>query len=530
MGKASVLTGALLLAGGGLCLSGCDEATASALQVPAAARASAPVQVVEADMGRATTIVPAAVKVVEMAPDECPEGMALVADRFCIDRYEASLVSAEGEDVSPYHPVKARSVRAVSAQGAIPQGYINQEQASAACERAGKRLCSTVEWLDACMGEPPRPRTYPYGNEEKAGACNTDRVGHPTMELHNGRRKTDSYWLNDPRINQLGSTVAPSGAYAECRTPEGVHDMHGNLLEWTLSGKRPLLMGGHYLDGKGNGRGCRYVTLLHGSEYHDFTTGFRCCADRLGEEKQSVSASTLPDDVPKHRSFSNAAAKLPPMAPAAGYANGAACPTDMTLVEGDRCLQPQQECMYWVDDPGKPKRSCGRFEAARCAAGTEPMRYCIDTHEYTPPGARLPLVNVSWGEAQLMCKKQDKRLCLEAEWEFACEGEAPLPYPYGYERDGERCNHDRTQLFDKRGKLNDQRVEAKALTQCKSPFGVYNLVGNVDEWTTRGGKRRSILRGGWWLKGRNRCRAATSSHGETYAGSQTGFRCCKAAR
>jgi formylglycine-generating enzyme required for sulfatase activity len=101
-------------------------------------------------------------------------------------------------------------------------------------------------------------------------------------------------------------------------------------------------------------------------------------------------------------------------------------------------------------------------------------------------------------------------------------------------RDGTACNHDiQEALFTPLGKLIDRRLSADALPRCKSPFGVFNLVGNVDEWTTRTTNEapmRSILRGGWWLQGRNRCRAATDSHQETYAGPQTGFRCCKAAR
>ena len=108
------------------------------------------------------------------------------------------------------------------------------------------------------------------------------------------------------------------------------------------------------------------------------------------------------------------------------------------------------------------------------------------------------------------------------------------PYPYGNVRDGARCNHDVVgDLFSMRGKLVDRRVPAASLPSCESPFGVRNLVGNVDEWTTRAGNEspwRSILRGGWWLTGRNRCRAATESHNEIYAGPQTGFRCCKEAR
>ncbi len=115
------------------------------------------------------------------------------------------------------------------------------------------------------------------------------------------------------------------------------------------------------------------------------------------------------------------------------------------------------------------------------------------------------------------------------------EGPDALPYPYGFVRDGQRCNHDfpEEQLVTGPDQFIDRRVPRDALPGCKSPFGVFNLVGNVDEWTTRYNQpkgRRAILRGGWWLIGRNRCRAATDNHGEQYAGVQTGFRCCKASR
>jgi formylglycine-generating enzyme required for sulfatase activity len=55
------------------------------------------------------------------------------------------------------------------------------------------------------------------------------------------------------------------------------------------------------------------------------------------------------------------------------------------------------------------------------------------------------------------------------------------------------------------------------------------MIGNVDEWVEREGvtaPHRSSLRGGWWLPGRNRCRAATTHHDETYSAKQVGFRCC----
>ena len=50
-------------------------------------------------------------------------------------------------DASPYLTVGDRQVRAVPAQGAVPQAYLSGLEAEAACVAAGKRLCTSGEWL-----------------------------------------------------------------------------------------------------------------------------------------------------------------------------------------------------------------------------------------------------------------------------------------------------------------------------------------------------------------------------------------------
>ena len=46
------------------------------------------------------------------------------------------------------------------------------------------------------------------------------------------------------------------------------------------------------------------------------------------------------------------------------------------------------------------------------------------------------------------------RLCKESEWQFACEGEAMLPYPYGLSRDASACN---IAAFDARPMIDAMR-------------------------------------------------------------------------
>ncbi len=209
------------------------------------------------------------------------------------------------------------------------------------------------------------------------------------------------------------------------------------------------------------------------------------------------------------------------------------CPEGMILIHGDHCLDVRQDCLRWMD-PGLPlaqQKRCAEFAPSRCVGKTRHLRFCIDTYEYGPSPEEKPMSDVSWTQAKELCEAAGKRLCNEVEWTFACEGEEMLPYPYGLERDAARCNHDRDDLLDKKGKMADRRMPDAALMECKSPFGVIAMTGNVDEWTLRDGNAwhpwRASMKGGWWLAGRNRCRPATTGHDEFYHDVQSGFRCCK---
>lgn len=319
----------------------------------------------------------------EDSPAPCPTNMALVASgelRFCIDRYEASLVEIDREgNEKPYPhwlPVDGRAVRAVSQANVFPQGFISEVQAEDACAASGKRLCSQREWKTACMG--PSETTFPYGDARRPGACHdtgrsavaavfglramaepvasapskkkpkkggatTATKGKPGRQAHastKGRaaettrtraarpgaakptkkataraakptRKNDepskksaarsskrvaakssarpasmapSVWtqLNDPRLGQVEGALAKTGSHDACVNDYGVFDMVGNLHEWVRtdpSAPTGTFAGGYYLDTAQNGDGCSYRTTAHAHDYHDYSTGFRCCVD-----------------------------------------------------------------------------------------------------------------------------------------------------------------------------------------------------------------------------------------------------------
>jgi len=214
----------------------------------------------------------------------CPSDMALVASRFCVDRYEGSLVARLADGTrrphSPYQPpvpVDGTVYVARSVPDVVPQGYVSAKQAEGACKAAGKRLCHPVEWRVACAGS--EGTAHPYGPARVDGKCH-DTGAKPMLTFHASTmtRGWGLAELNDPRNNQLEGGLAKTGAYPECVNDWGAYDMVGNLHEWTAD-PNGTFQGGYWLDTAQHGEGCAYRTIAHGFEYHDYSTGFRCCAD-----------------------------------------------------------------------------------------------------------------------------------------------------------------------------------------------------------------------------------------------------------
>ncbi len=235
----------------------------------------------------------------------------------------------------------------------------------------------------------------------------------------------------------------------------------------------------------------------------------------------------------------------------------AGCPTGMVRVKGAyrRELHGQATgeierlqdaaCSDWIsrDFPAR----CRTFDREKIATEvaklpTEPMDFCIDRFEYPNVLGQNPMIVATFREAEAICKAGSKRLCNENEWTFACEGEEVRPYPYGWTRDTSACVIDRSWRPFTEGALSPRdgknaREELDRLWQgepsgsrgaCRSPFGVYDLTGNVDEWTQSVNPTgyRSILKGGYWGPVRARCRPSTRAHNEDFVAYQQSLRCC----
>ncbi len=219
-----------------------------------------------------------------------------------------------------------------------------------------------------------------------------------------------------------------------------------------------------------------------------------------------------------------------------------ACPNDMRLVQGEHYDNTAHVCRD--ASKGNKDTHCYAYEPdiTTLEGPVTKVHVCMDRFEAPNRRGAKPMVLQSHRSAKRWCAKQGKRMCHEREWELACEGTEHRPLAYGWQVDRRLCNSARKWKpvnFEAFGRdFASAKKESLRLWQgsrsgryrnCVSPFGIYDLMGNVEEWVDSRETRKhpGSLMGGFWAKPWTGCRGTNDAHGPTFAFYETGFRCCK---
>ena len=209
--------------------------------------------------------------------DERPQ-RTLVLDAFAIDRYEVAnfyyqqFVDATGHRKSG---PPSRYAKNMSRMRGInqPVVYVSWEDAEAYCHWKGKRLPTEAEWEKAMRGTDGR--LWPWGNEEQPNGANWARV-------------QDGY-----------DVAAPVGAVLTDKSPYGVMDGAGNVMEWVADwyaesyfsealehnpqgpefGTFRVLRGGGYSTTGADIRITSRSKMV--ADFRDETIGFRCAVSGM---------------------------------------------------------------------------------------------------------------------------------------------------------------------------------------------------------------------------------------------------------
>ncbi len=145
---------------------------------------------------------------------------------------------------------------------------------------------------------------------------------------------------------------------------------------------------------------------------------------------------------------------------------------------------------------------------------------CVDAYEYPNQPDATPKDMVSQEEAANICKNEGKHLCSIEEWQAACRGKDGFKFSYGNSYKQSKCNTN-TKAAKRSGRK----------TQCRSWFGMYDMNGNLWEWTSSTSKQHPdkflVAGGAWNTNNESSCSVSKFSFYPQNQYPSVGFRCCK---
>lgn len=364
-----------------------------------------------------------------------------------------------------------------------PVVSVSWEDANAYCRWSGKRLPTEAEFEYATRAGTETK--YWWGNSDPGGR----RVANIADET--ARRRYPN-WTITTGYGDGYVRTAPVGLFDV--NPFGLYDMIGNVWEWTAdwygehyyqgspprnpqgpsSGEHRVLRGGSWGPGPGNARSAHRLRLTPSKRFDDI--GFRCAQDVPGTQKQMTTSADAQELSPPHtvdsvRTIAGKDGAPMMLIPVGEFMMG----DDKRGQNDERPAHRVYLDGYYIDKYEVTTDRYATFfqETKRGAPKYRPEQTLMEHR-------RKPVVGVDWNDATAYCAWAGKRLPTEAEWEKAARGTDQRLYPWGNAAPSvERANYSRGYDFKGYGVLTD----VGSFEKGKSPYGAYDMAGNVWEWT-----------------------------------------------
>ena len=145
---------------------------------------------------------------------------------------------------------------------------------------------------------------------------------------------------------------------------------------------------------------------------------------------------------------------------------------------------------YWIDETEVTNSMYALcIKAGRCSYQFRNNSFTRSDYSINPKYGNYPVMFVTWEQSKTYCVWAGGRLPTEAEWEKASRGTEGRIYPWGNQFTDNTANFcDANCSFPwAYKKLNDNyndTAPVKSYEEGRSIYGVYDLAGNVWEWTS----------------------------------------------
>jgi len=196
---------------------------------------------------------------------------------------------------------------------------------------------------------------------------------------------------------------------------------------------------------------------------------------------------------------------------------------------------------WFLDETPQRKVKVDAFLIDATEVTNRQYKKLFPKHEFPANLIDHPAVNVTWKMADEYCRKMDGHLPSEAEFERAARGDDGRAYPWGNDFDPRNAIYVESGGGSSKLKIGSFELESSgssllggtspvgSIEAGESPFGVYDMAGNVWEWQAGWydeKKKLRLLKGGSWLTSKESLRSSTrlSDTGDSKF-NDYGFRC-----